>query len=245
MEAVGVDGALLVSPWTLYRFDAGYTPEVSAKHPGRFGPIKPFDPRAETVSGEIAEWVVTPGVIGVRIMKMGDATTDDPGLNRIAAGGARHCLPVNMPFWGKFPRLGQLARRNPNTRVAVDHLDLWQPFEPPAPPESFADLGKIPARAEYDNVAIKTSGACTQSYEPFPYADIWEPLGQVFEAYGFECCLRGTDWTRAVGLLTHEQGVETSRATAQLSDSERAALMGGSLAHISNCSPTVAPRSAP
>ena len=24
MEAVGVDGALLVSPWTLYRFDASY-----------------------------------------------------------------------------------------------------------------------------------------------------------------------------------------------------------------------------
>ena len=44
MDAVGVDGALLVSPWTMYRFDASYALEVYAKHPGRFGLIKPFDP---------------------------------------------------------------------------------------------------------------------------------------------------------------------------------------------------------
>ena len=40
----------------------------------------------------------------------------------------------------------------------------------------------------------------------------------------------GTDWTRAVGLLTYKQGVEAFRVTDRLSDSERAALMGGTLA---------------
>ena len=44
MDAVGVDGALLVSPYTMYRYDASYAVEVYAKHPGRFGLIKPFDP---------------------------------------------------------------------------------------------------------------------------------------------------------------------------------------------------------
>ena len=240
MDAVGVDGALLVSPWTMYRFDASYALEVYAKHPGRFGLIKPFDPRVETVSDEIAEWAATPGVVGARIMLMGDPTADDPGLNRILAAGARHGLPVNVLCWGKLPLLGELARRNPNTQVVVDHVGLRQPFEPPAPPEPFADLGQVIALAEHDNVAIKISGACTLSHEPFPYADIWEPLEQIFEAYGFERCLWGTDWTRAVGLLTYEQGVEAFRVTDQLSDSERAALMGGSLARIYHWSPTVA-----
>ena len=64
MDAVGVDGSLLVSPWTLYRFDASYVLEVYARHPGRFGLIKPFDPRIETVSDEIAEWAARPGVVG-------------------------------------------------------------------------------------------------------------------------------------------------------------------------------------
>ena len=47
----------------------------------------------------------------------------------------------------------------------------------------------------------------------------------------------GTDWTRAIKLLTYEQGVEAFRITDQLSDSERTALMGGSLANIYGWSP--------
>jgi predicted TIM-barrel fold metal-dependent hydrolase len=242
MDAVGVDGALLVSPWSMYRFDASYALEVNASHPGRFGLIKPFDPRAEGVGDEIAEWAAAPGVVGARIMVM-DSTTpeaDDPGLNRIFAAGAKYGLPINMLCWGKLPLLGELARRNPNTQVVLDHVGLRQPFEPPAPPEPFADLANVIALAENDNVAIKISGACTLSRQPFPYDDLWEPLGQIFDAFGFERCMWGTDWTRAVGLLTYEQGVEAFRITDRLSDAERSALMGGSLARIYNWSPTIA-----
>ena len=32
MDAVGVDGAILVSPWTLYRFDPSYVQAVQAAH---------------------------------------------------------------------------------------------------------------------------------------------------------------------------------------------------------------------
>ena len=91
--------------------------------------------------------------------------------------------------------------------------------------------------AACDNVAIKISAACTLSHQSFPYPDIWEPLGKVFDAFGFDRCMWGTDWTRAVGLLTYEQGIEAFRVTDQLSDSERSALMGGTLVKISNWSP--------
>ena len=49
--------------------------------------------------------------------------------------------------------------------------------------------------------------------------------------------MRGTGWTRALGVLNYEQGVEAFRVAGQLSDSERSALMGGSLAKIYNWSP--------
>ncbi len=237
MDAVGVDGALLVSPWSMYRFDGSYALEAYAKHPGRFGLIKPFDPRVESVADEIATWAATPGVVGARIMIMGTPEADDPGLNRIFAAGAKHDLPVNVLCWGKLPLLGELARRNPNTQVVLDHLGLTQPFEPPPPPEPFADLASVIELARYDNIAIKISGACTLSHQPFPYLDIWEPLGQIFAAFGFDRCMWGTDWTRAVELLTYEQGVEAFQVTDELSTSERSALMGGSLARIYNWSP--------
>ncbi len=238
MDAVGVDGALLVSPFALYRYDASYALEVYATHPGRFGLIKPFDPQSEAVADEIAEWAGTPGVVGARIMLTAQSfEADDPGLNRILAAGAQAGIPVNVMCSGKLPLLRELARRHPDTQVVVDHVGLIQPFEPPAPPEPFADLANVVSLAACDNVAIKISGACTLSHQPFPYPDIWEPLGKVFDAFGFDRCMWGTDWTRAVRLLTYDQGVEAFRVTDQLSDSERSALMGGTLVKIYNWSP--------
>ena len=240
MDAVGVDGALLVSPHRMYRFDASYALEVYATHPGRFGLIKPFDPQSDMVADEIAEWARTPGVVGARIMLTAQSfEADDPGLNRILAAGAQAGLPVNVMCSGKLPLLRELARRHPDTQVVVDHVGLTQPFEPPAPPEPFADLANVVSLAACDNVAIKISGACTLSHQPFPYPDIWESLGKVFDAFGFDRCMWGTDWTRAVELLSYEQGVEAFRVTDQLSDSERSALMGGTLAKIYNWSPDI------
>jgi predicted TIM-barrel fold metal-dependent hydrolase len=240
MDALGVDGALLISPFSLYRYDASYAQEVYAKHPGRFGLIKPFDPRSESVADELAEWAKTPGVVGARMMLTAQPfEADDPGLNHILAAGARAGIPVNVMCSGKLPLLRELVRRNPDTQVVVDHLGLVQPPQPPPPPEPFADLPNVLSLAAFDNVSIKISGAGTLSHQPFPYRDIWEPLRKIFDAFGFDRCMWGTDWTRAVKLLTYEQGVEAFRVTDQLSDSERSALMGRTLMKIYNWSPDV------
>ena len=139
---------------------------------------------------------------------------------------------MNVACTGRLDQAGQLAARNPNTRLVIDHLGLPQPHEPPAPAQPFADLPKLLALAAHDNVAVKVSGACTLSHEPFPYQDIWDPLGRVFDAFGFDRCMWGTDWTRAVGLLTYEQGVEAFRVTDRLSEGDRATLMGETLSRI-------------
>ena len=139
--------------------------------------------------------------------------------------------------WGHLAPMAELARRHPNTQIVIDHVGLIQPFEPPPPNDPFAELPAVIALSQFENIAIKISGACTLSQEPFPYRDLWEPLGQIFESYGFERCMWGSDWTRAVKLLTYEQGVEAFRVTDQLSETEKAALMGGSLARIYGWAP--------
>ena len=240
MDAVGVDGALLVSPFSMYRYDASYALEVYAKHPGRFGLIRPFDPQSDSIAEDVAKWAATPGVVGVRIMLAYEPfEADHPGLNSILAASGQAGLPVNVMGSGKLRLVHSLARSHPDTQVVVDHLGLPQPFEPPAPPEPFADLDSVLALAEIDNVAIKISGACTLSHLPFPYPDIWGPLSRIFDAFGFDRCLWGTDWTRAVNLLTYEQGVKAFRVTDQLSESERSTLMGGALAKIYDWPPSV------
>jgi hypothetical protein len=75
--------------------------------------------------------------------------------------------------WGRLQQAAQLAARNPNTQLVIDHLGLQQPFEPPPPAQPFAELPKVLALAAHPNIAIKISGACTLSHEPFPDKDIW------------------------------------------------------------------------
>jgi len=226
----------------MYRYDASYAIAVHAAHPGRFGLIKPVDPTDPGVVETIADWARTDGTVAIRLMMTRGMSTDaaDPGLNRVLVAAARHALPVNLMCTGRLAQAGLLAARNPDTRLVIDHLGLQQPHEPPAPAEPFADLPKLLALAGHDNIAVKISGACTLSHEPFPYKDIWDPLCRIFDAFGFDRCMWGTDWTRAVALLTYEQGVEAFRVTDRLSDDDRAALMGGSLQQIYKWSPSKA-----
>ena len=234
MDEAGVDGAILVSPFSMYRFDASYALEVYAAHPDRFRLVKPVDPTDPAVVDTIAEWASTEGTVGIRIFLRDEASTDpaDPGINRVLAAAAAHSLPVNLASRGRLDQAGQLAARNRNTRLVIDHLGLAQPHEPPPPAEPFADLPKLLALAAHDNVAVKISGACTLSHEPFPYNDIWDPLGRVFDAFGFDRCMWGTDWTRAVGMLTYKQGVDAFLVTDRLSETERTALMGRTLQQV-------------
>ena len=238
MDTVGVDGAVLVSPFSMYRYDASYALEVYGAHPTRFRLVKPVDPTDPAVLDTIANWAATRGTVGIRVFLRDNVSPDpaDPDINRVLATAGQHSLPVNLACTGRLDQARQLASRNPNTRLVIDHLGLPQPHEPPAPAAPFADLTKLLALAAHDNVAVKISGACTLSHEPFPYKDIWDPLGRIFDAFGFNRCLWGTDWTRAVGMLTYQQGVEAFRVTDRLSHSERTALMGVTLQRVYNWS---------
>ena len=113
MNAVGVDGAVLVSPFAMYRYDAGYAVEGYAAHPGRFGLVKPVEPTDPAVADTIAQWKATKGTAGIRIM-LRDEVSPDPGLNRVFAAAARHSLPVNLLCWA---RLEQTASWQRETRT--------------------------------------------------------------------------------------------------------------------------------
>ena len=47
----------------------------------------------------------------------------------------------------------------------------------------------------------------------------------------------GTDWTRAVKLLTYAEGIDAFRLADRLSDGDRAKLMGGTASRIYGWSP--------
>jgi predicted TIM-barrel fold metal-dependent hydrolase len=240
MDKVGVDGAIFISAFSLYRYDASYAVEVQRAHPGRLAIVKPLDPDDPATDDVAADWKKTPGAVGIRIFLTREMKRDpnDPGLDRIARAGVRYDLPVNLLCWDNLDAGAALIDRNPDTRFILDHLGILQPRVPPAPPNPWADLPKVLELARRPNVVIKVSGACTLAREPYPFPDIWDPLGRVFDAWGFERCLWGTDWTRASAVVNYEQGVKPFLETDRLSEGERAMLMGGACAKAYGWSPS-------
>ena len=85
MDKVGVDGAVFISAFSLYQYDASYAVDVQRKYPGRFAIIKPVNPADPAVGEVIAEWKKQPGAVAVRIMmttREAGLKPDDPGLDR-------------------------------------------------------------------------------------------------------------------------------------------------------------------
>ncbi len=242
MDSLGIDGAIIVSTFTTYRYDSSYAEEVQKRHPGRFALVKPVDPTDPAVAEKIADWSEHPGAVGVRVMLAFGKTKDptDPGLNLVLAEGARHGLPVNLFATRHLDEAHALISRNPDTLVIIDHLGLPQ-TQITDYAEVWTDLPKVLALAKLPNVRIKLSGAGTMSPLPYPFDDLWDPMLRIIDAYGVERCMWGTDWTRAVKSLTYEQGVDLFRKTDRLSDSDRAMLMGGTTEQTYGWAPTLSP----
>src|SRR6201987_5971860 len=239
MDKVGVDGAIYISPFSMYQYDASYAVEVKRAHPDKFALVKPVNPDDPAVAAVIADWKKTPGTVDIRIImtKESKRAPDDPGFDRILRAAVRNDFPVNVLFSGNIDAGTALIDRHPDVCFIIDHLAIRQPSVPPAPAEPWADLPKGLELAKRKNAGIKVTGACTLAREPYPFPDIWDPLARVFDAWGFDRCLWGTDWTRAFAVVNYEQAVEPFRRTARLSDSERAMLMGGACAKAYRLSP--------
>jgi len=234
MNAVGVDAAIMVSSFSAYRYDPSYALEVYRTYPDRFRIVTPVDATDPAIDDIVAGWAATEGARGIRIiLREGmPIAPDHPGLSRALNAAARHGLPVNLLCWGMLDAGAAIISRFSDTVIVVDHLGLLQPMRPPVPADVWAELPKLLALAQYPNVRVKISGACTMSHQPFPYDDIWDNVLRVIDSYGLDRCMWGTDWTRTIEMLTYEQGVAPFRNTTRLSVADKEMLMGETLQQV-------------
>ena len=56
MDKVGVDGAIFISPFSMYQYDGSYAVSVQRAHPDKFAIVKPVNPDDPAVADVIAEW---------------------------------------------------------------------------------------------------------------------------------------------------------------------------------------------
>src|SRR5258705_5718424 len=94
MDAVGVGGAVLVSPFSMYRYDASYALEVYGAHPSRFRLVKPVDPTAPAGTDTIPDSAATKGPVRIRDFLRDNVSRPRRSLHQPPSGRARAALPA-------------------------------------------------------------------------------------------------------------------------------------------------------
>jgi L-fuconolactonase len=196
MREAGVDRAVLVPPFFEgYRND--YAVACASEAPEAFRVMARVDLRTGD-PGPVRELLRDPVVAGVRLVFLpADAgRVDDPGAEWLWAFAEAEDVPVMLLASGQLEALGELARRRPGLRLAVDHLGLTgQATDAAAGPE----IKELAGLAGLPNVSVKVTAVPCYSTESYPWPAMHPHLRRLYDAYGPERLFWGSDLSRLRG----------------------------------------------
>ncbi|MBM3347344.1 MAG: amidohydrolase [Betaproteobacteria bacterium] len=239
MDAAGVHAGIATVP-SIYGSDNRYALAACARYPERLAMIALPDPDAPDMDAEILRLKAEPAILGVRVMIVSADTLESVQKGRhrrILAAAERHGVTMCLYPLNHIQYVRQIADDFPNLRIVIDHLGHAQP------PVNIggADFGNMFGGWQHlldlaacDNIAVKVSAFPAMSSAPFPYKDLWPRIRQLVNVFGVERLFWGTDFTRARPLQSYDQGIRYLRDCPELTDVEKAALMGGSLRRYFN-----------
>ena len=125
MDEVGVDGALLISVFYDVQVGRKLRGLGAQAVPRQFALIKPVDSNDPKVGETIEEWAGMDGTVAMRIMSSAPRsrpTRPIPASTRCWPRRAKCDLPVNLMARGRLDQVAELAKRNPDTTLVIDHL---------------------------------------------------------------------------------------------------------------------------
>lgn len=196
MAEAGVDAVLLHPPGTVEGGNE-LAVEAARQHPDKFavlGWVALDEPEASRKL--LDTWTERPGMLGLRyiFLQPGRETWPTDGtMDWLWPVAEEKNLPVGLLAHTFVPTVGEVAAKHPGLRLLVDHMGC-SPF---AKDEgAFETLPDLLALARYPNVAVKVSGAPSNSSAAYPYKNIHDNIKRIFDAFGPDRCFWGTDLSR-------------------------------------------------
>jgi L-fuconolactonase len=227
MGAAGVDRAVIVPP----NFDGGRNDialDAAALYPDRFGVMGRLD-ILQPQSVDLASWLDVQGMLGVRVafFKPADRSRlTDGSAEWLFEGAEKLAIPMMIYAPGQHSALLEIARRHPDLRIIVDHLNLATDLGGAEVPR---EIEAVMTLAVAENIAMKISALPCHVEEGFPFPSLHPVIRSVVTGFGADRCMWGSDLSRLP--CPYGEWVRTfTEAIDFLNSDEVQAIMGGSLA---------------
>lgn len=214
METSGVERAVLVQP-SNYEFDNRYISECLSAYPGRFAGVARIDPVDKSAHRRLAMWVEQHGIRGLRLVPFrildGSWVNDRrifPLWEKAAELSTPLCFQISRGRLGDLVALiGDLVLSFPQLKIVFDHMGHPEV----AKGTSSTDFGKLLALARQESIFIKISGHYALSGESYPYRDTWPFMRAIYEHFGPQRMLWGSDFPYILGHCGYAKAVALIR----------------------------------
>jgi L-fuconolactonase len=192
MAANGVSATVIVHV-IYYRWDCRYAGDTIKARRDKFQGVCRVNPTADTAPDDLDHWVRDYGFQGVRLSpaagSAGAWINDQPHMDAIFRRSAERKIP--MCILCPSARLGDVDRVVERHRdaldVCIDHMADCTIDRPD-------ELKKLLALARFPRVFVKLSHLWSLSRGPYPYRDTFDQVKRIYDAFGPQRLMWGTDW---------------------------------------------------
>jgi len=233
LDRHGIDAGVLIQP-SMYAFDHSYVVSCARRYPDRLRLVGMVDPRSPTVETEVQK-LANLGFRGLRLAPM--LRPDLPWYNSAQADRLWQAAAATNLILGLLLAPHQMAEavkaieRFPSVTVVVDHL---------ARPDQIG--GHIPeallASARLTQVYVKLSALGFMSQLPYPHADAQEWIRSIFDAFGPDRLVWGTDTPMSQDPERVSAALDLlDLALPRVSSTDRTKILGGTATRLFGWSP--------
>jgi L-fuconolactonase len=190
MRANGVEKTVIVQV-IYYRWDNRYAAAVLKQYPQYFRGVARVNPESPQAPDDVSRLVEQDHFHGIRLSPAAEASGDwirGPLMPPLW----KRCRDLQVPMQilapiTRMPDIGVLAEKFPDLTVVVDHMA-------DCPADRPDELPKLLALERYPRVFVKVSHTWSVSRQPYPYADAQVQVRKLYDKFGPQRLMWGTDW---------------------------------------------------
>ena len=207
MAANGVEKTVLVQV-IHYRWDNRYAADAMKRYPDKFMGVCRINPEDPDAPDHLSRWTEDDGFHGVRLSpSVGEAGDWFAGPLMPPIFSRAETLGVPMLMLTGAERLVDLVpllEQHPDLDVVIDHMASCSPDAP-------EKLELLLNLAQFPRVYVKISHTWSISKTGYPWADTFEQVKKVYQAFGGSRLMWGTDWPVCLSRASYSETLSVVR----------------------------------